>query len=152
MSIEHALSCPSGGFPSIGHNKLQDITAALLSKICHNVSTELHLQPLSGESLQLQSANVEDGARLDVNAESFSGVGIGYFDVRVFNPFASTYASSPLTQCYHRPELDKRQKYDERIREVERGTFSPLIFSCSGGMGPPAATVVFTKRIATLIQ
>ena len=48
-----------------------------------------------------------------------------YFDVKVFNPFAFTYASSPL---YRRAELDKKRKYDERIREVERGTFSRLIF------------------------
>jgi len=79
-----------------------------------------------------------------------SGWRLAYFDVRVFNPFASTHASFPLTQCYRRAELDKRRKYDERVRELERGTFSLLIFSCSGGMGP-AATVVF-KRIATLIS
>ena len=75
---------------------------------------------------------------------------MAYFDVKVFNPFASTYASPPLTQWYCCAELDKRQKYDERICEVERGTFSPLIFFCSGGIGP-AATVVF-KCIATLIR
>ena len=39
--------------------------------------------------------------------------------------------------------------YEERVREVEHGSFSPLIFSTSGGMGP-IATVVY-KRIATLI-
>ena len=49
---------------------------------------------------------------------------------------------SPLTQCYCQAELDKKRKYDERIREVERGTFSPLVFSSSGGMGP-SATVVY---------
>ena len=125
MSIEHTLSCPSGGFPSIHHNELWDITAALLSEVCHNVSTEPHLLPFSGESLQYRSANVEDGARLDVSAESVWGRDrrLAYFDVKVFNPFASTYASSPLTQCYRHVELDKMQKYDERIREVGRGTF-----------------------------
>ena len=108
-------------------------------------ATEPHLQPLSGERLQYRSANVD-------SAESFWGQDrrLAYFDVKVFNPFTSTYASSPLAQCYHRAELDKRQKYDERICEVERGTFSPLIFSYSGGMGP-AATVVF-KRFAALIS
>ena len=70
---------------------------------------------------------------------------LAFFDVKVFNPFASTYASSPLAQCYRHAKLDK---YDERVHEVERETFSPLIFSCSGGMGP-TATVVF-KRITNL--
>ena len=149
LSVEHAFSCPSGGFPSIRHNELRDITAAFLSDICHNVSIEPTLQPLSGEQFQYRSANVEDGARLDVSAESFWGRDrrLAYFDIKVFNPLASTYASSPLAQCYRRAELDKKRKYDERIREVERGTFSPLVFSSSGGMGP-SATVVY-KRIAT---
>ena len=55
-----------------------------------------------------------------------------------------------LTQCYRRAELEKKRKYEERIREVEHGTFSPLVFSCTGGMGP-LATVVY-KRIAALIS
>ena len=72
---------------------------------------------------------------------------MAFFDVKVFNPLATSYASSPLAQCYRRAELDKRRMYDERVREVERGTFSPLVFSCSGGIGPAA-----TVRLATLIS
>ncbi len=30
FSVQHALSCPRGGFPSIRHNELRDITASLL--------------------------------------------------------------------------------------------------------------------------
>ena len=40
--------------------------------------------------------------------------------------------------------------YEDRIREVEYGSFTPLIFSCSGGMGP-LATIVY-KRLASLIS
>ena len=50
----------------------------------------------------------------------------------------------------------KKRAYDQRIREVEHGTFTPLIFSCTplifsctGGMG--RAAVVTYKRLATLI-
>ena len=110
---------------------MHDNTAAFLSKICHNVSIEPTLQPLSGEQFHYRSANVEDGARLDVSAESFWGQdrSLAYFDIKVFNPLAATYLSSPLAQCYRRAELDKKRKYDERIQEIERGTFSPLVFS-----------------------
>ena len=38
----------------------------------------------------------------------------------------------------------------ERVREVEHGTFTPLVFSCTEGMGP-MATVVY-KRIASLLS
>ena len=75
---------------------------------------------------------------MELSAESF-GVGIApgrlaYFNIKV-NPFAPTYASSPLGQCYHRAELDKKRMYDKRIHEVAKGTFSPLVFSASGGIG-----------------
>ena len=44
--VEHALSCPKSGFPSIRHNEVRDLTATLLSEVCHNVSFEPGLQPL----------------------------------------------------------------------------------------------------------
>ena len=69
LSVEQALSCPFGGFPSIRHNELCDITAAFLSEICRNVSIEPTLQLLSGEQFHYTSANVEDGTHLDVSAE-----------------------------------------------------------------------------------
>ena len=57
------------------HNELNDITAAFLSEVCHNVGIEPTLQPLSGEKFHYKSAKVEDGAHahLDVSA----GVVIG---------------------------------------------------------------------------
>jgi len=58
-------------FPLICHNNIRDVTAALLSKACHYVSTELSLQPLSGESLSLASANTEFGAHLDIKTYGF---------------------------------------------------------------------------------
>ena len=151
FSVEHALCCPCGGLPIVRHNELRDITAGLLTELCHSVEVEPSLQPLSGESFQYRSANVEDGARLDVVANGFWERGQkAYFDVKVFNPFAPTHCSVSLPQCYRRAELEKKRKYEERIREVEHGTFSPLVFSCTGGMGP-LATVVY-KRIATLLS
>ena len=68
----------------------------------------------------------------------------------MFNPFAPTHCSVSLTQCYRHAELEKKRKYEERIHEVEHGTFSPLVFSCTGDMGP-LATAVY-KRIATQLS
>ena len=45
FSTDHAMICPMGGFPTIRHNELRDITASLLSDVCHNVATEPRLQP-----------------------------------------------------------------------------------------------------------
>ena len=65
-----------------------------------------------------------------MSVQSFRGRDrrLAYFDIKVFNPLATTYASSPLAQCYCQAELDKIRKHAERIHEVERGTFSPLVF------------------------
>ena len=145
------MSCPRGGFPSIRHNEIRDIIADFLSEVCHNVGTEPSLQPVTGEQLLHRTANREDGARLDIVAESFWGRDRqrAFFDVRVFNPFAQSYRNTSLPQCYRQNELEKKRAYDERVREIEHGSFSPLVFSTTGGMGT-TATVVY-KRLASLI-
>ena len=151
FTVEHAFICSRGGFPSFRHNELRDITAGLLTEICHNVGTEPPLQPLSGEQLRLRSSNREDGARLDIAAVNFWGRdrNRAFFDIRVFSPFAQSHRNTSLSQCYKKNEQEKKRAYDQRIREVERGSFSPLVFSTSGGMGP-TANVVY-KRIASMI-
>ena len=73
FSVDHALSCPKGGFPSIRHNEVRDITAELLSEVCHDVEVEPHLQPLSDERFQQKTANTQDGARLDIAMNGFWG-------------------------------------------------------------------------------
>ena len=67
------MNCPTSSFPTICHNELRDFTASLLSELCFNVSVEPQLQPLTGETVPLASANVEDDARLDVAASGFLG-------------------------------------------------------------------------------
>ena len=106
MTVEHTFhdQLLLWWLPSIRHNELRDITASLLSEVCHNVRIEPSLQPLSGEHFHYRSANIEDGARLDISAESFGGQDkkMAFFDVKVFNPLAASYSSSPLAQCYCR--------------------------------------------------
>ena len=49
--------------------------------------------------------------------------------------------------CKH--ENTKKRAYEQRVREVEHGSFTPLVLSLTGGMGC-AATVCY-KRLASLI-
>ena len=85
FSVEHVLSCPKGGYPSIRHNEIRDLTAALLLEVCHNVLTEPHLQPMTGEVMSGLSAIIQDGARLDFAADGFWGSRFerAFFDVKV---------------------------------------------------------------------
>ena len=62
FTVEHTINCPTGGFPTVRYNELRDFTASLLSEVCFNVSVEPQLQPLTGETFPLASANIEDGA------------------------------------------------------------------------------------------
>ena len=121
-----------------------DTTACLLSEVCHNVALEPSLMPLSGERLRHKTANTEDGARLDIQAKGFWGERhqSAFFDVRVFNPFAPSNTNSTPESVYKRHENEMRRNYEEGVREVEHGSFTPLVFSATGGMGK-AATVMY---------
>jgi len=66
FTVDHAMNCASGGFPTLHHNELRDFTAAALFEVCHNVVIESVLQALSSESFHFATANVEDEACLDV--------------------------------------------------------------------------------------
>ena len=150
FTVEHSLSCPHGGFPSIRHNEIRDITAKYMIEVCHNVGVEPPLQSLSGETMSYRTANIEDGARLDIAAQGFWGGDKvrAFFDVRVFNPFARTYHNQSLAASYRKNEQEKKRAYDQRVREVEYGYFSPLVFTSSGGMGPTARVVY--KRLESI--
>ena len=143
FSLEHVLSCSRGGFPSIRHNEIRDITAELLIEVCHGEGIEPCLQPITDEVSSYRTG----GARLDIVAESFCGRDRqrAFFDVKVFNSLTPSYRNTSLSQCYRRNELEKIRAYDERIREVKHGSFSPLVFSTAA-----TANVVY-KRIASLI-
>ena len=151
FSVEHALSCRFGGFSIQRHDEIRDLSAMFMRDISRNVRTEPPLQPLTGEHMQYRSANIEDGARLDISAEDFWGdAGRAFFDVRVFNPLAPSLCNLSLQECFKRNEREKMRQYDQRVHEIEFGTFTPLVFSTNGGSGP-LATVVY-KRIAMLMS
>ena len=151
FTVEYALSCSCGGYPFIRHNELRDITATLLTEVSNIVGIEPVLQKLSGEHLTQKTSISSDDARLDIVAENFWGHNRQktYFDVRVFNPFCATLSKVPLPQYYRRAELEKKRAYEQRIREIEFGSLSPIVFSSTGRLGS-TATVIF-KKLASLI-
>ena len=150
FSVQHALSCPKGGFPTMRHNEVRDLTAHLMATVCHDICIEPTLQPVTGEHLSGASAIRDDGARLDIAASGFWGGRHerAFFDVRIFNPHASSNHQS-LSTCYRKHENLKKRAYEQRVREIEHGSFTPLVMSATGGLGN-AATICY-KRLATMI-
>ena len=149
--VEHALSCKIGGFVGIRHNDVRDFTAEILDEVCSDVAVEPLLTPLSGEQFNLRSANTEEHARLDVSARGVWVRGSrAFFDIMVFNPLAPSYSSLTLKASHKSNENMKKRKYNDRILQVEHGTFTPLIFTNFGGIGVEGSN--FYKKIADCNQ
>ena len=89
---------------------------------------------------------------LDIVANGFSGSPYekAFFDVRVFNPYAPSNRHSSLVATYQQHETLKERLYEQRVREVEHASFTPLVFSSTGGLGPAATT--FYKRLASMLS
>ena len=149
FSVDHCLSCPKGHLPSIRHNKIRDFTAGLLTEICLNVRVEPELQPISTETFRNLSTNTQDGVCLNIAMNGFWGERSerAFVDVKVFNPYAPSNSNLSTTSCYKKHENIKKCAYEQRLREVEHSSFTPLIFSVTGSMAPEAT--VFYKRLAS---
>ena len=52
-----------------------------------------------------------------------------FFDVQVFNPTALSNRSTAVSSLYRQFECDKQRMYGQRVRDVEMGSFTPLVFS-----------------------
>ena len=101
FDIQHSMSCKKGGFVTIRHNDLRDLTAKILSEVCNDTKIEPKLVPLSGEDLSNQTANRSNEARLDVRASGFLERGQQtFFDLTVFDPNACRYLNKSLQQCH----------------------------------------------------
>ena len=90
-------------------------------------------------------------ARLDIAANGFWGGRYQrtYFDARVFNPQVPSHRQRNLATCYKKQENIKKRAYEQRVREVEHSTFTPLVLSATGGMAPQATT--FYNRLAACL-
>ena len=84
-----------------------------------------------------------DNARLDIAARSvWNPLEKALFDIRVFHaPAASNRNLKTLPAMYKSHENAKKREYNARVLQVEKGVFSPLVFSTSGGMGTEATAV-----------
>ena len=72
-----------------------------------------------------------------------------FFDVRIFNPLAQSNQCTQLACVYCRHEQAKKRLYEERICQVERGSFTPLVFSTTGGASRFTST--FLRHLASLL-
>ena len=149
FNVTHAMNCKRGGFISARHDNIRDFEAKLLSQVCKDVETEPPLQTLSNEHLP-RSANTSADARLDVRARGFWRRGQNaYFDIRITNASTASQINAPLNTILKKHEAEKKRKYNARVMQVESGSFTPLVFSTLGSMGPE--TAAYHKTLAEKI-
>ena len=149
-SANHCLTCKLGGYVTLRHDSLKKTTAKLLSQVCKDVVIEPTLQNVTNQLLA-RGSNKDKGARLDVSARGFwVPLDKAFTDIRVLNPQAPSNSNLSLHQMYHSHERQKKTKYNSRVLQVEKASFTPLVFSTTGGMGNEA--VRFYKHLATKIS
>ena len=66
------------------------------------------------------------------------------------SPYAGNYANLKPAALFRKGEADKNREYRQRILQVEHGNFTPLVFTCAGGIAPQSQMVM--KRIAEKIS
>ena len=94
------MSCKKGGFVSVRHNDLRDLTTNMLSKVCKDVEIEPKLTALTGEVLGSRTANTTNEARLDIRTCGVWERGQqAFLDLKVFHPNACRYINKSLQQC-----------------------------------------------------
>ena len=117
--------------------------------VCTDVEIEPVLQEITGEELN-RGANIAPGARLDVHARGFwDRQQNSFFDVRVCHPNADSYRELSPKQIFQLHENEKKRQYSMRVLEVEQGTFTPLVFTSTGGMADECKR--FHSRLAELL-
>ncbi len=148
FSMDHAQICKTGGFIHMRHDDPTYLLAKCMKEIHRDVEVEPTLLPLSGETFQYRTANVQPDARADIRVRGFwTDSRNAFFDTRIFYPHASSYRSRSLKSICRQVEMQKKREYGERIRDIEHGSFTPLVFSSCGGMGQEATVVV--KKLAS---
>ena len=134
FTVDHAMICQRGGLIIQRHNEIRDLEAELLDMVCYDVAIEPTLQPLAGEELN-RKANTATDARHDVHSRGFwERQRAAFFDIRVCHPNADSYKEISRKQIYKLHEDEKKRKFASRKTEVENGTFTPLVFTTTGGM------------------
>ena len=149
FTVNHAMNCHRGGFINARHDSIRNFEAHMLKKVCNDVQVEPPLQPVVGMSFH-PSANVKDEARLDVRAKGFWREGQNaFFDVKITNAEAEYQRHRTVKAVLKSSETAKKTSYNVRVMEVEHGTFTPIILTVKGVMGPEATR--YHKTLASKI-
>ena len=151
FDVCHALSCGPGCFVIMRHDEIRDITVSMLNEICKGVELEQRLQPITDEQMHYRRATSGDEAWLDIKARSFWRRNqAAFFDINVTHVNAASYRNLSQEQTLKNQENKKKREYNQRVMEVEGGSFTPLVFGTNGATGKECNT--FISSMATKLS
>ena len=134
FTVDHAQICKLSGFIHMRHDDPTVFLASCMKEVHNNVEVEPKLQPLTGETSRHRTANTDPDARADIRVRGFWTQSNNAF-FACFTPTREATSPSPSSLYFRKMEEEKKREYRERIKEVEHGSFTPLVFSTCGGMG-----------------
>ena len=107
-----------------------------MRSVFREVETEPQLLPYAEEDLSGKTANRAPEARLDFKVKSFwTRDQAAFFDVRVTHPKSSLQTLPELQRQLERNEREKKRQYCQRVNLIDRGVFTPLVFTTNGLVG-----------------
>ena len=138
-------------YPGARHDNIRDLLAEVLVDVAQDVEKEPRLAAMHGEDLTGRQLNRQDEARADIRARGFwTRQQDAYFDVRVTHPKASVLSRSEVLGQLRSHERRKKAEYGPRIVNIERASFTPLVFTTQGLAAPECAK--FLSTLATYLS
>ena len=59
------------------------------------------------------------------------------------NPFTPSNRQQLILTIYHQHEKAKRRNYEQRVKEIDHGSFISIVLSATGGIGEAAETTTY---------
>lgn len=115
------------------HNELRDLDPELLSAVCNDVKGEPVLQDISWEQLNRGANKAQGWSFLHMDSASTNdghSLTSGFFQ-----PNTMSCKSLEPQNIYGKYENERKRQYSRTVLDTEHGTFTPLIFTTTGGIG-----------------
>ena len=121
-----------------------------MKDVCRDIKIEPTLIPVEEDYILNTGANRAAEARLDISARGvWSPFDRTFFDIRVSHPNCLSNGAKPMKKICEDNEKEKKAKYGQRVLNVEKATFTPLVFLTNGMMAEECSR--FNKRMTQLI-
>jgi len=126
---------------------VKDSEAQIMREVCRDVQNKPTLLPINENDYE-RKVNTADNARLDISARGlWNSCEKTFFDIRITHPTSQTYSGKFLAKIYQQHEKEK-DKYNQRVIDIEKSLFNPLVFTTRGGMASECNRI--NKRLAEI--